>query len=251
MRPNKLCQQVALTTFGLTAAIYLSASSTMGFSPVTALSAQAEPYFSEPELIDFNTDTYSASVVSANSDISSHVAYNFFEVMYDVPLVVQQTGNSCWAAGAAMLYSWKHQMSYSPLDISEATGHDGGLLPDDVSIFPMFDMVAEPAQSYSVSSFKDMLETYGPLWVASDEPLTSAGATPHIRVVTGIRGDGTPDGTYVYINDPWERGMNSFRSSNRGSQYYETYAEFIRKQADLGYQETHSFPHAIYVAHLR
>ncbi len=178
---------------------------------------------------------------------SPQIATTYIEVMYDVPLIPQQTGMSCWAAGAAMLVSWRDRISIDPSEIAAARGYwaqyQQGLDPEDTGIFPVWGMVAEPAQTYTVEGFKQLLETYGPLWVASATP------SAHIRVVTGLRGDGTPEGTFVYINDPWERGMKSFRSSNRGSRYQETYAEFVQKQAELARRES-SRSGAIYVAHL-
>ena len=44
-----------------------------------------------------------------------------------------------------------------------------------------------------MAGLRKLLETYGPLWVASAEPL----AGDHIRVVTGMAGDGTAHGTNV------------------------------------------------------
>jgi Papain-like cysteine protease AvrRpt2 len=79
----------------------------------------------------------------------------------------------------------------------------------------------------------------GPLWVAAAVP------GPHIRVVTGVEGDGTTR----YINDPWEAGMQSFRLPNAGARYTESYAEFVKKQETLARQEM-SVP-GVYVAHAR
>jgi hypothetical protein len=67
-------------------------------------------------------------------------------------------------------------------------------------------------------------------------------------VVTGLSGDGTPDGTTVHINDPWERGMSQFRMPNAGAQYTETYRQFEQKQATLARRESNV--QGIYIAHL-
>ena len=75
----------------------------------------------------------------------------------------------------------------------------------------MWGLDPEPAHSYTVEGFYGLLDRYGPLWVAAAVP------GPHIRVVTGIEGDGTPDGTTLYINDPWEAGMQSFHLQNAGA----------------------------------
>ncbi len=170
-----------------------------------------------------------------------------FDVRYDVQLVPQLTGMSCWAAGAAMLVGWKNKMSINPSEIAAAVGYwkqyeKDGLNAEDQKMFRIWGLTPEPAQTYTVEGFKQLLEQYGPLWVASAEP------SPHIRVVTGMSGDGTPDGTIVYINDPWQKGMDEFRMPNSGSQYTETYRTFVMKQSELGFREKGL--QGIYVAHL-
>jgi len=168
-------------------------------------------------------------------------------IQYDVPLVPQMTGMSCWAAGAAMLVGWRDKVSIDPSEIANAIGYwkqyQNGLAPSDTSMFNYWGLVPEAPQSYTVEGFANLLQRYGPLWVASAEP------GPHIRVVTGIIGDGTPDGTTLFINDPWQSGMKVFSLPNSGSQYTETYNQFVQKQDSLAISEL-STPNAIYVAHL-
>jgi len=181
---------------------------------------------------------------ASNSTDSSAI-----NVQYDVPLISQQTGMSCWAAGAAMLVAWQNNMSVDPSEIANATGYwaqyKTGLDAEDTQMFKIWGMTPEPGQSYTVEAFEQLLKTYGPLWVASAEP------GPHIRVVTGLSGDGTPDGTIVHINDPWEKGMDDFRLPNAGSMTTETYSEFTRKQAELVRSEMKGHPQGIYIAHLK
>ena len=62
-------------------------------------------------------------------------------------------------------------------------------------------------------------------------------------------GDGTPEGTLVYINDPWQKGMTTFSLPNTGSQYTESYKEFEEKQHSVAISES-DIAGAIYVAHL-
>lgn len=170
-----------------------------------------------------------------------------FDVRYNVELVPQQTGFSCWAAGFSMIVGWRDRVSINPEEIARATGYwaqyQSGLDPEDTRVMSTWGFVAEPPQSYLIGSFVDLLRSYGPLWIASAEP------GPHIRVVTGIHGDGTPDGTILHINDPWEQGMAAFRPGNRGSQYTETYRQFEEKQARLAGQER-AVSAPIYIAHL-
>jgi hypothetical protein len=72
-----------------------------------------------------------------------------------------------------------------------------------------------------------LLENYGPLWVASNSP------DPHVRVITGIEGDGTADGSVLDILDPLERGMKFLNPSNSGSSYSETFRQFEIEQNSL------------------
>lgn len=176
-----------------------------------------------------------------------------FDIRYKVHLVPQQTGMSCWAAGAAMLVGWRDQVCFPPFGIAKDIGYwkeyllpaekGGGLPPDDTTMFSAWGLIPEPPQTYTVEGFKQLLENYGPLWVASKE------GGPHIRVVTGISGDGSPDGTTLYVNDPQEQGMKEFKPSNKGSRYTETYRQFVQKQSELAAEEIH-YPYPLYVAHL-
>jgi PKD repeat protein len=162
-------------------------------------------------------------------------APNGVDVMYDVQLIPQDTGMSCWAAGAAMLVGWRDRVSINPKDIAARIGYTAqydtkGLDGSDTEMFNAWGLVPEPPQTFSVASFKQMLEDFGPLWVASGVP------SAHIRVVTGMIGDGTPDGTLVYINDPWQTGMTSFAPPNVGADYAMTYTDFQAQQEFLARQ---------------
>jgi hypothetical protein len=85
---------------------------------------------------------------------------------------------------------------------------------------------------YTVQGFADLLRR-GPLWIASDV------GEAHVRVVHGISGDGTPDGTQVFINDPWP--------VNSGASYTRTFRTLAQEMEGLGEDEL-SFARPIYVA---
>jgi hypothetical protein len=170
-------------------------------------------------------------------------------ILYDVPLIPQETGMSCWAAGAAMIVSWRDDITVSPFEIADATGYwnqyHEGLAPHDITVLKYWGLEIEPPQNYSVEGFAELLRHYGPLWVASAEP------GPHIRVVTGMTGkvgNGSGHETLLHINDPWEKGMDEFKLPNLGSQYLETYNQFVHKQDELAGREK-DVNGAIYVAH--
>ncbi|MFO8101360.1 MAG: papain-like cysteine protease family protein [Dehalococcoidia bacterium] len=130
-------------------------------------------------------------------------------VRYNVPLIPQPTGDSCWAGSMAMVESY-HQGSYvSPHDIAESAGislnmsYGWGPLYDAALYFGFHRL---PSQSLPPASWARILNDYGPLWVVR------TGDPSHAIVLTGIRGNN------VYINDPWPPG--------KGTARVRTFAEF-------------------------
>lgn len=169
------------------------------------------------------------------------------DIQYEVELVPQQTGVSCWAASAAMIVGWRDMVCIDPSEIARGVGYwsqyyNDRLPADDTRMFGYWGLTLESPQSYTVEGFARLV-SYGPLWVATD--LNGGG---HAVVVAGLRGDGTPDRTMVKIYDPWERGMTAFRTGNRGSIYEMTYTEFVNRQETLARREM-DIPNAIYVAY--
>jgi Papain-like cysteine protease AvrRpt2 len=135
---------------------------------------------------------------------------------------------SCWAASAAMLVSWREQMSrVDAADIARGAGrwaeYQSGLNPRDIGdLASGWVLTAEAPQSYTVEGLRNLLETRGPLWIGEAVP------SLHAIVIAGIYGDGTPDGTRVVIVDPWPPGTGAeyewtFR---RMMQAYEAAAAF-------------------------
>jgi len=184
---------------------------------------------------------------------------NRFNVHYEVELIPQSTGVSCWAAATAMLIGWRDLVVLNPDEIAEGVGYwaqynndeysvDRLLQPDDLNMFEVWNIVPDTRLTFSLEELGHLLWSYGPLWVASDENLNGDGNHHgHIRVISGIDGDGTPDGTLLTIQDPWDRNSTRFRPSNRGSSYQETYAEFISKMQHLINRERNQ--DAIYLAY--
>ena len=129
-----------------------------------------------------------------------------FDVWNEVPLVAQTTGMSCWAAAAAMLIGWRERLVVDPDEVARGAGRwsefKNGLHPEDVAAFAdRWGLVAEHHDDvWEVDRFRQLLETFGPLWVGEASPGL------HAIVVTGLHGDGTPEGTHVRVNDPWPVG---------------------------------------------
>jgi N-acetylmuramoyl-L-alanine amidase len=139
-----------------------------------------------------------------------------FDIWHEVPLVPQLTGMSCWAAAAAMIVGWRDCIDVRPEEVARGAGawaeYRDGLDPRDVEVLARtFALAVETPRTYSVSALRRMLERHGPLWVG-------AGPTGlHVIVVAGMYGDGTPEGTFVRVLDPWPIG--------RGERYAITFAE--------------------------
>lgn len=193
-------------------------------------------------------DTVEVAAITADAKYES-LSNSITKIQYEVELVPQSTSMSCWAAGAAMLVGWRDQVCINPEEIAKGIGYwaqyvspNGGLPPDDTTMFAAWGLTPEYPMSYTVEGFADLLASYGPLWVASAEP------GPHIRVITGIEGDGTPEKTILTIYDPWQKGMRRFRMPNVGSVYKESYATFMQKQERLARQEA-GIKGALYIAH--
>jgi hypothetical protein len=160
----------------------------------------------------------------------------------DVELVPQLSSMSCWAASAAMVIGWRDRVSINPEEVARGGGywqqyHDnGGLQLTSIAAFGRaLGLQVEAPQCYSITGFRQMLETHGPLWVSAVTP------GYHAIVVTGMYSDGNPDGsgTFVRILDPWGRGPGNPNAPGaynptpgQGSQYTLSWPDFTREYED-------------------
>ena len=201
------------------------------------------------------------SLIAQPSEIHiDSTVVNMYNHQYEVELIPQTTGVSCWASSIAMIVGWRDWVVLNPQEIAEGVGYwaqynnesyrvDTTLAADDLNAFEAWSLVPDTRLTFSLEEIARLLWEYGPIWVASDEALTGEGSNHgHVRVIKGISGDGTPEGTLLMINDPWDRNSRRFRTPNTGSQYSETYAEFISKMQHLIQRERNQ--DAIYLARL-
>ena len=124
------------------------------------------------------------------------------DIWHQVPLVPQLTGMSCWAAAAAMLLGWRECLHVCPEEIARGGGfwaaYREGLDPASiVSLSQYWYLYPIEQASLSAQSLYQLLFRYGPLWVGEASPGL------HSVVITGIYGDGSDQGSYLRINDPW------------------------------------------------
>ncbi len=143
-----------------------------------------------------------------------------------VPIIAQPSNMTCWATVAAMMLAWKDQASYTIETAMDRAGasyrakfdaNEGLAAEDHEDFAAACDMEGEPSMSYTVSAIKNMIELHGPIIAIADEQPGELWAI-HARVVTGIFGDGSRDGTFLRINDP-----------AGGHQYTESFTSFSQK----------------------
>ena len=148
-----------------------------------------------------------------------------YQVPGVVPPIRQPDFASCWATVATMMFSWENHASFSIEHVMDSVGGSyrskfdtrAGLSAGDKPDFlTRMALRSEAPQSYSIQGWERLLKQYGPLWVTTKE--SSAGFTVHARIVTGVRGDGSIDGTSFTIVDP-----------DDGAVHVETVKEFVRK----------------------
>ncbi len=125
----------------------------------------------------------------------------------EVPSYPQTSPMSCWAASAAMVVGWRDRMSIADAEIARMVpvidAYRAGLWPRDrQQLADAWNLVAEPPASYTIDSWVQMLQTYGPLYV---DMTWSGPEGGHVRVLVGMETDGNPDGsgTTMYMHDPW------------------------------------------------
>jgi hypothetical protein len=151
-------------------------------------------------------------------------------------ILPQPSSMSCWATVYTMMISWKRRQCISINDAIAALGQkwlnyltaDNGLPGHEGQNFERTaGIVREPRMNYTLEGWSDLLWNHGLLWV-SHAGLTSAGRLYiHDRIVEGIVGNGSVQGTSVKIIDP-----------DRGRQYMEPFRVFLpnyERQADSRY----------------
>lgn len=144
----------------------------------------------------------------------SPVARAFGAVNYRVPGIIspiaQPSGMTCWATVASMMIMWKRQQSL-PIETALASigarwvgkfQRNEGLTSAEKPIFlAAAGFQSQPPMNPTIDGWANMLRRYGPLWVTTDEA-PGAPFAIHARILRGISGDGTPDGTTMEIVDP-------------------------------------------------
>lgn len=147
-----------------------------------------------------------------------------WDVWWEVPLVPQVTGMSCWAAAAAMLIGWRDSLAVDPEEVAKACGrwaeYRDGLVPEDVQGFASsWGLHAEALPALDPTRLHRLIAAHGPLWIGEASPGL------HVIVLAGLFGDGSDRGTILRVLDPWPVG--------RGERYQIPFAELARSHRAL------------------
>jgi hypothetical protein len=140
---------------------------------------------------------------------------------------IQQTSiRTCWAAAGAMMHSWQKRQSLSIEALLDELGGDWRTkfdadLPLDaaqvVGFTKALGLTGNAPASITPRGFATLLQESGPLWVIGDDAVLDNHLV-HVRIVTGIHGDGSLEGTSVTFVDPAAAASQS-----------ETFSEFLRR----------------------
>jgi hypothetical protein len=140
---------------------------------------------------------------------------------------VQQPSNmTCWAAGGTMMESWRTQTSMSIESLLDGLGgewrgifdRNEGLTANQFRAFmAALRLVEEGPQSYTPEGLARLLANKGPLLEIGDDSIEN-NLVVHVRVITAVRGDGTPERTTITLAD-----------SATGTIKSEAFTEFARR----------------------
>lgn len=143
----------------------------------------------------------------------------------DVEPIHQPSPMTCWAAAGTMLASWEAETALPIEQVLDQLGDywrakfeaDQGLSAVELAAFAgALGLTGKAPMRHSVAGLARLLSDEGPLWVVSDDPF-EGNNTVHLRVVTAMKGDGTPEGTTVTLAD-----------SSSGTFVTESFTEFAR-----------------------
>ncbi len=147
-----------------------------------------------------------------------------------VPAIQQPTPNTCWATATTILWSWKNNSSSEIATVLSSAAPqflpmfqaDQGLPGDQKpALLQSIGLTTEPPEDFSIDGWASLLQSYGPLWVTTNEG-TGQFFSAHARILKSLSGDGNPDTTFMDIIDPGD-----------GTEYNETVTSFTQKFDDI------------------
>lgn len=85
-------------------------------------------------------------------------------------------------------------------------------------------LVSEPkGTNWPIDKYRRLIRSYGPLWLTTDVDMDPGAGdiALHVRILTGIWGDGTPEGTTVRLVDPADGEAHEFTFEEFSAQFEE------------------------------
>jgi hypothetical protein len=144
--------------------------------------------------------------------------------------IKQITNMVCWAAGGAMMESWRRQQSLTVETVLDDLGGDwrgkfdrneGLTLVELRAFLAALELVEEGAQSYTPEGLARLLAEAGPLFAVGDDSIEN-NRIVHVRIITAVKGDGTPEGTTVTLADSATGTMITERFSSFAARHEST-----------------------------
>lgn len=127
----------------------------------------------------------------------------------DIVLIQQKSEMTCWAAAGTMMESWRAQTPLSVETVLDSLGgewrakyeRDEGLTATQLRAFlAALSLIEDEPRSYTPEGLARVLAEKGPLLEVGDDGIKD-NLVVHIRIITGVRGDGTPERTTVALMD--------------------------------------------------
>lgn len=144
----------------------------------------------------------------------------------DVTPIQQPSTLTCWAAGGAMMASWRAGTPLAITTVLDGVGgewrakfdNNEGLTANELRAFlATLNLVEEGPQSYTPEGLARLLQSAGPLLEIGDDSVEN-NMVAHVRIITAIRGTGKAESTFVTLAD-----------SATGTLVTETFVEFDRR----------------------
>jgi hypothetical protein len=141
-----------------------------------------------------------ASGGSGTDQGSQQGTANELNVHYDLPLITQPDGMTCWAAALAMIQSYRDQASYGVDDFAGPPPHRWMTWSQIEPIALNLGFTEIASADLTTAGWRDLLAAHGPLWIVVKSAVSNASS--HAVVLVGISGDGSPEGTQMTSNNP-------------------------------------------------